>query len=85
MNPKTNMRLNRVMCHLKFIRASDKIKIGQKLYIPRHAHHYTVRSGDSLTKIAKNYQLTVAELKKMNALNSQRYIYPGQQLTIYLS
>ena len=43
---------------------------------------YHVRRGDTLTEIARHYGVTVAELKKWNALRSGR-IYVGQRLAIY--
>lgn len=42
---------------------------------------YTVIRGDSLSKIAKRHDVTVADLKKWNAL-SDNTIHPGQTLRI---
>jgi peptidoglycan endopeptidase LytF len=42
---------------------------------------YTVQSGDSLSVIAKNYNLTVTSLKQMNGLTSDN-IYVGQTLKL---
>lgn len=45
------------------------------------AASYTVKSGDSLWRISKNYNVTVSQLKSWNNL-SNNLIYPGQVLTI---
>jgi len=42
---------------------------------------YRVKSGDSLEKIARRYQMTVEELKKLNQLESDRIVI-GQELKI---
>ncbi|MED3563145.1 LysM peptidoglycan-binding domain-containing protein [Bacillus xiapuensis] len=42
---------------------------------------YVVKNGDSLSKIAVKYKSTVAELKKLNQLKSDR-IYVGQKLQV---
>jgi len=42
---------------------------------------YRVRSGDTLFSIAKQFSITVAELKRLNSLSSDR-IKPGDQLTV---
>ncbi len=43
--------------------------------------HYTVKSGDTLTKIAKQYGLAVKELRSANALRTDR-LQVGQKLKI---
>jgi membrane-bound lytic murein transglycosylase D len=45
---------------------------------------YKVRRGDNLTAIARKFGVTVAELRKWNALNSRGTIYAGQQLKVYV-
>ncbi len=45
---------------------------------------YTVRRGDSLSRIASNFRVTVAQLKDWNNLHGQRYLQPGQRLVMYV-
>ncbi|WP_428911938.1 LysM peptidoglycan-binding domain-containing protein [Niallia sp. Krafla_26] len=65
---------------------SNTIYVGQELtLIAPHSHTtnytYTVKSGDSLSLIAKNYNTTVSELKSMNQLTSDM-IRIGQVLKV---
>ena len=43
---------------------------------------YVVRKGDSLSKIADRFSMSVAELKRINGLRSNN-IYPGQKLRMH--
>ena len=43
---------------------------------------YVVRKGDSLSKIADQFSMSVAELKRINGLRSNN-IYPGQKLRMH--
>lgn len=45
------------------------------------ADTYTVKSGDTLSHIARSYSTTVSELKSLNGLKSD-LIFPNQQLTV---
>lgn len=72
---------------------SDRIYVGQKLVIPTNAEQgktvkiqpvdgsYTVVSGDSLSLIAKKFNISTEVLKKANQLSSD-VIYVGQKLVI---
>lgn len=53
-------------------------KPGQKAPDPKE---YVIKSGDSLSKIAVQFNLTVEQLKSMNGLKSD-LIFPGQKLII---
>lgn len=46
-----------------------------------HAQEYQVESGDSLWKIAQDYETTVTSLYELNDLDSD-FIYPGQILQV---
>jgi membrane-bound lytic murein transglycosylase D len=67
---------------------SDRLRIGQKLVIPvsKPVHlkngKYVVKSGDSLIKIAKTFDTTVAHLKSINNLKTNT-IRVGDRLSVY--
>ena len=66
---------------------SNSLSIGQLLYIPKNeikveeSEIYIVKSGDTLYSIARKYNLSVDELKKLNNLNSNS-LSIGQKLKI---
>ena len=76
----------------------DTLKIGQKLAIWKKANktanntkaktqriRYTVRRGDSLARIASNFNTTVSKIHKWNSrIKNQKYIQPGQVLTLFV-
>lgn len=43
---------------------------------------YTVRSGDSLARIASRFRVRVSDLTNWNNLNQNKYLQPGQKLKI---
>ncbi|RMH17444.1 MAG: LysM peptidoglycan-binding domain-containing protein [Gammaproteobacteria bacterium] len=43
---------------------------------------YTVRKGDSLARISKNFKIGVAQIKSWNRIG--KYIHPGQKLTLFV-
>lgn len=45
---------------------------------------YKVRRGDSLSKIAGRFGVSVNQLVSWNGLNRKKYLKPGQRLTIYV-
>jgi len=47
-----------------------------------HALRYTVRKGDSLSRIADKFNLSVTDIKKWN--NIGKYLQPGQKLKLYV-
>jgi membrane-bound lytic murein transglycosylase D len=46
---------------------------------------YTVRSGDTLSRIAKLFQVSVAQITAWNGISTRSTIRPGQKLTIRVS
>lgn len=49
---------------------------------PEPEVYYTVKRGDNLTKIAKMYGVTVAQLVEWNDIKNPNLIFPGQQILI---
>ena len=47
--------------------------------------HYTVKRGDSLSKIAKKFSVTLKQLLAWNNLRKNDTIYPNQKITVYRS
>lgn len=57
--------------------------VNQKVGVKKPtATYYTVRSGDNLTKIAKQYGTTVNQIAKWNNIKNVNLIYPGQKLRV---
>ncbi|KZN57288.1 hypothetical protein N474_08795 [Pseudoalteromonas luteoviolacea CPMOR-2] len=66
---------------------SDKIRIGDKLLLPILAEQqvtYTVKSGDSLWRIAKQFNVSINKLKQWNQM-SRSTLQIGERLTIFLA
>ncbi|MCU7842827.1 MAG: LysM peptidoglycan-binding domain-containing protein [Candidatus Thiodiazotropha sp. (ex Monitilora ramsayi)] len=45
--------------------------------------HYKVRQGDSLSRIAQRFKVSIADLRRWNTLNG-KYLQPGQRLKLYV-
>ena len=45
---------------------------------------YRVRKGDSLARIASKFNLTVNDILSWNSIGKQKYIHPGQRLTLFV-
>ncbi|MCE9678814.1 LysM peptidoglycan-binding domain-containing protein [Shewanella sp. AS1] len=70
----------------------DTLRLGQKLVIWQKGSsksitrtiNYTVKAGDSLAKIASKFSVTVQQLLQWNDLSENKYLQPGQKLTLYV-
>jgi len=45
---------------------------------------YTVRHGDSLARISQRFRVSIDSLKRWNKLEGEKYLQPGQRLTLYV-
>lgn len=45
---------------------------------------YAVRNGDSLYAIAQRFKVSITSIESWNNLSRQRYLQPGQRLTLYI-
>ncbi len=46
--------------------------------------NYTVRSGDSLYRIAQRFRVTVSDLVRWNGISRNKILRPGEKLTMYV-
>lgn len=60
------------------------VKAEQATQVAKHPMHYTVQPGDNLSKIAKRFNVPMAQLKADNHLVTDK-IMPGQVLGIHIS
>lgn len=63
----------------------NRLVIGQALVIPtqdRDQTVHTVQAGESLWRIAQNYNTTIQNIVQANNITNPNVIYPGQRLTI---
>ncbi len=75
--------------------AKTQLKPGQtltyfKLSTPESASDrksmtYKVKAGDSLASIAQRFKVKVADIVKWNNIKANKYLQPGQELTLYLA
>ena len=78
MNKITNVNL---------IFPGEKLRIGNATMIPERTEDYNqqiyiVRSGDTLSEIARDFGTTVNELVRKNGINNPNLIFPGQRIII---
>lgn len=46
--------------------------------------NYPVRRGDSLSRIASRFNVSINQIASWNGLNTSKYLQPGQRLTLYV-
>lgn len=88
--PEKIRRLNK-LDHKSRIYVGQKLVITdnkfQKSYASTNASvdksgNYKVKRGDSLWEIAKKFNTSVSDLRRLNGLGRRSYIYPGQKLKV---
>lgn len=70
----------------------DTLKVGRQLVIWDNSKqaqntrkiHYTVRSGDSLSRIASKYSVSIRSLERWNNLNRKHILKPGKKLVVHV-
>jgi membrane-bound lytic murein transglycosylase D len=85
------------LARLNNLGASDALVKGQRLIIKASARRlrdegagsgrrllYTVRNGDTVYSISKQFQVSVTQLKNWNGLNQHHQIKAGQRLVMYV-
>ena len=65
----------------EILQKNTEEKFLKSILKPEKEKYYIVQKGDYLTKIAKKFNTSVNEIKKLNNLKSDK-IYPGQKLLI---
>jgi len=87
----TNIRSWNSMKRDSYIRPGQKITIwiGSSSKSPSNNSenlkiYYTVKRGDTLSKIAENHRVRMASIMKWNKLNKANTIFPGQKLAIWI-
>lgn len=75
-------------------KTEDTLRLGQKLTVKSVAPpvelanktkvHYEIQHGDSLWKISRQFNVSVAEVKAWNGLSSRVLLQPGQMLKLYV-
>jgi murein DD-endopeptidase MepM/ murein hydrolase activator NlpD len=73
-----------IICFENYILKKDLLVLQPSLFSPsiqaRATKYYTVRSGDTLGKIAKKHRTTVSTLCKLNKIKPTTVIRPGMKL-----
>ncbi len=91
---RTGMDVNK-LAMMNGLQPGDPLRAGQRLRLsngdsggrsagPRRVT-YTVRSGDTLARIARLFQVSVREIMSWNGIASHTEITPGQKLTIRMA
>jgi LysM repeat protein len=75
-----------VILELNNIPFSDMIRAGKEIIVPinkeKYFDYYTIKKGDSLYGIAREYNINPDLLAILNGLNNEDYIYPNQEILI---
>ena len=75
-----------IIMDLNNIPFPDMIRAGKEIIVPinkeKYFDYYTIKKGDSLYAIARQYNINPDLLAILNGLNSQDYIYPDQEILI---
>lgn len=75
-----------IIMDLNNIPFPDMIRAGKEIIVPinkeKYFEYYTIKKGDTLYGIAREYNINPDLLALLNGLNSEDYIYPNQEILI---
>lgn len=75
-----------IIMDLNNIPFPDMIRAGKEIIVPikkeQYFEYYTIKKGDTLYGIAREYNINPDLLAILNGLNSEDYIYPNQEILI---
>lgn len=75
-----------IILDLNNIPFPDLIRAGKEIIVPinknQYFEYYTIKKGDTLYGIAREYNINPDLLALLNGLNNQDYIYPNQEILI---
>ena len=76
----------KIILELNNIPFPDMLRAGKEIIVPinkeQYFEYYTIKKGDTLYEIARQYNINPELLALLNGLNSQDYIYPNQEILI---
>lgn len=80
-------KFNTTVSNLQDINDKNYIVLGELIIVPNNTKSewfemYTVKKGDSLYKIAQQYNISLDDLLNINGLDKENYIYPGQEIIV---
>ena len=88
-----NVKLDSLMRN-NHVGPKDTLTVGKTLKIPglvkqqrkvTRKVHYKVRKGDSLSRIANKFNVSIQQISSWNKLDAKRYLQPGQPLLLYVN
>lgn len=75
-----------ILMDLNNIPFPDMIRAGKEIIVPinkeQYFEYYTIKKGDTLYGIAREYNINPELLALLNGLNNEDYIYPNQEILI---
>lgn len=75
-----------IILDLNNIAFPDMLRAGKEIIVPinksTYFEYYTIKKGDTLYGIAREYNINPDLLAILNGLNSNDYIYPNQEILI---
>jgi len=75
-----------IIMDLNNIPFPDMIRAGKEIIVPinkeKYFEYYTIKKGDTLYGIAREYNINTDLLAILNGLDSGDYIYPNQEILI---